>query len=128
MDDSLTHHDLTFIILFIHNCIIVISTGVLLKEARKVVRGTDDSLRWCGIMIVVLTATVYTLSILPITVYLTAESFVAQEDLMPGPGKFHINKMKPLYLSGLAEKCTCASRAYFQQFRLIPVFPCVFLW
>ena len=38
---------------------VVVSTVLILREARKVVRRTQESLRWQGITTVVLTATVY---------------------------------------------------------------------
>ena len=75
---------ITFLVLFVPNSTIIISTFLLLKEARKVVRGTEESLRWQGIMTVVLTATVYTLSILPITVYLIV-GLLLEKDPEPGP-------------------------------------------
>ena len=78
---------LVIITLFIPDCIITVSTVLLLKEARKVVRGTNKSLRWLGIMIVVLTAAVFSLSFLPITVYLMAEPFVEKG---PEPGPFYL--------------------------------------
>ena len=72
------------IFLLIPNGIIIVSTVLLLNEARKVVSGTEETLRWKGIMTVVLTATVYTLSILPPTVYFVAEPFV-EKTIVPGP-------------------------------------------
>ena len=64
------------IALFAPNVTIIVSTVLLLKEAKKAVKGTHESLRWQGIMTVVLTATVYSVSYLPITVYFIAEDLV----------------------------------------------------
>ena len=64
------------IALFAPNVTIIVSTVLLLKEAKKAVKGTRESLRWQGIMTVVLTATVYSVSYLPITVYFIAEDLV----------------------------------------------------
>ena len=74
---------MTVIVLLVPNVIIIVSNVLLLNEARKLVRGTDESLRWHGIMTVFLTASVYTVSYLPITVY-----FIVKPSLKPeqGPG------------------------------------------
>ena len=65
--------------------LIVVSTVLLLKEARRMVTDTRESLRWQGIMTVVLTATVNTISFLPMTVYLIAEPFIGKDPSVPGP-------------------------------------------
>ena len=72
------------IMLLVPNVIIIVSNVLLLNEARKLVRGTDESLRWHGIMTVFLTASVYTVSYLPITVYFIVKPFV-RPDQGPGP-------------------------------------------
>ena len=76
---------LALIALFAPNCTIIISTVLLLKEARKVVIGTTECLRWQGIMTVVLSATVYSVSYLPIVAYFLAEPFVEKDPSVPGP-------------------------------------------
>ena len=92
-----------FVAFVIPNCINLVSTVLLLKEARIVVRGTEDRLRWQGIMTVVLTATVYTISFLPITVYSIAEPFVEKKSV-PGPFfiEFYRIALSFLYLNTLA--------------------------
>ena len=75
----------SLVVLFTPNVIVVVSAVLLLKEARKVVTATRDSLRWQGIMTVVLTATVNTISFLPLTVYLIAEPFIDKDPSVPGP-------------------------------------------
>ena len=70
--------------LFAPNMAIIVSTVMLLNIAKKVVRGNRRTLRWQGILTVVVTATVYTLSFLPLTVYLIAEPFVKKDPLVPG--------------------------------------------
>ena len=76
-----------FVVLFVPNCIIIVSTVLLLKEARKVVRGTNESLRWLGIMTFVLTAAVYSVSFVPITIYFIVKPFVEKG---PEPGPFYL--------------------------------------
>ena len=68
---------------------VVVSTVLILREARKVVRRTQESLRWQGITTVVLTATVYITAFLPTTIYFIAEPFVEKDPDKPGP--FHID-------------------------------------
>ena len=79
---------LILIVIVVPHIIIIVSTILLLKEARKVVRGTRESLRWQGIMIEVLTAAVYTVSSIPLTVYGIVEPFV--EKNQSTPGIFHV--------------------------------------
>ena len=67
---------------------LVVSTVLILQEARKVVRRTQESLRWRGITTVVLTATVYIIAILPSTVYVMADPFVEKDP--DRPELFHI--------------------------------------
>ena len=67
------------------NIIIVISTILILKDARKFARRTHESLRWQGSVAVVLTATIYTVSFLPITVYFIAAPLVETDLLGAGP-------------------------------------------
>ena len=86
---------LALLALFAPNVIIITSASLILKEAKKIVSRTHEKLRWQGITTVVLTATVYTLSILPITVYFVAESLV--EKGQPAPGSF----FKEFYMLGV---------------------------
>ena len=74
--------------LFAPNVTIITSTVLILKEARNFVRRKHEKLRWQGIMTVVFTATVYSLSFLPITVYFIAKPLVEISLSVPGP--FHI--------------------------------------
>ena len=67
---------------------VVVSTVLILKQAKKVVRGTQESLRWQGITTVVLTAAVYTIAFLPTTIYFFAEPFLEKDP--DKPGSFHI--------------------------------------
>ena len=67
---------------------VVVSTVLIIGEARKVVRRTQESLRWQGITSIVLTATVYTIAFLPAAVYFFAEPF--REKDPDKPGSFHI--------------------------------------
>ena len=63
---------------------VVVSTVLILREARKVVRRTQENLRWQGITTVVLTATVYVIAFLPYTIYFMAEPFVKKDPDEPG--------------------------------------------
>ena len=72
------------LITVIPNSTIIVSTFLLLKRARALVRGTEEHLRWQGIITVVLTAADYTVSFLPVTVYFITEPFVKKEPI-PGP-------------------------------------------
>ena len=67
---------------------VVVSTVLILREARKVVRRTQESLRWQGITTVVLTATAYVTAFLPYAIYLMAEPFVEKDP--DQPGKFYL--------------------------------------
>ena len=64
--------------------IVVVSTVLILREARKVVRRTQENLRWQGITTVVLTASVYTIVFLPNTIYFMAGPFVEKNPHEPG--------------------------------------------
>ena len=72
---------------FIPNLTIVVSTVLVLKEARAVAMRTEEGLRWQGVLTVVLTAAIYTISILPFASYYILEPLVlAGEGLtMPNP-------------------------------------------
>ena len=76
---------ISLVVLVTPNVIIVVSTVLLLKEARRVVTDTRESLRWQGIMPVVLTAIVNTISFLPMAVYFVAEPFIDKDPSVPGP-------------------------------------------
>ena len=67
------------------NLTIIISTVLLLREARRVVGRREENLRWQGIMTVLLTAAVYTLSFLPFTLYCLIEPSVPKDPDKPGP-------------------------------------------
>ena len=63
---------------------LVVSTVLILKEARKVVRRTQESLRWQGITTVVLTAPAYITAFLPMTMYFMGRPFVEKDPEKPG--------------------------------------------
>lgn len=86
-----------FVIGVIPNLIIIITTVFLLYQAKQAVASKDNQgknsgkgkLKWQGIMTVVLTASAYIVSYLPVTVYFIAANFVKMnfEDL----GWFHLD-------------------------------------
>ena len=63
---------------------VVVSTALILREARKLLRRNQESLRWQGIVTVVLTAVVYIAAFLPSTIYVIAEPFVEKDSDTPG--------------------------------------------
>ena len=63
---------------------VVVSTVLILREARKIVRRTQESLRWQGITTVVFTAITYITAFLPTTIYFIAEPFVEKDPGNPG--------------------------------------------
>ena len=67
------------------NIMIVISTILILKDARRAARRTQESLRWQGSLTIALTAMIYTVSFLPITVYFIAVDLVETDPLVTGP-------------------------------------------
>ena len=77
----------TVIFNLLPNICIVISTILILKDAKKFARRTHESLRWQGSMAVILTATIYTVSFLPITVYFIAAPLLEKHPLVAEP--FH---------------------------------------
>ena len=114
----------------IPNVTIIVTTVLLLNEARKVARG--ERLRWQGIMTVVLTAVVYSVSIIPLTVYYLAEPYVEKK---PGdPSEFYtdyfriasaflnINVMANFYIYSL----TVTSFRKFLKSKVRLMFPCCF--
>ena len=72
---------------------VVVSTVLILREARKVVRRTQENLRWQGIITVVLTATVYVIAFLPTSIYYMA--FVKKDP--DEPGMFHVQYYRFAY-------------------------------
>ena len=69
------------------NIVVIVTTVMLLLEAKRIARRGRESLRWQGIITVILTAGVFCLSVIPYTVYLIAAPYVTEEP----PGPFHIN-------------------------------------
>ena len=68
------------------NIVVILSTILLLAEAKKAATTAHLALRWQGIMTVVLTATVYSFSILPISLYQILEAFL--DDATAEPSSF----------------------------------------
>ena len=112
------------------NLTIVITTVLLLVEARKVARGAQSRLKWRGVMTVVLTALIYTISIVPLTVYYLAESYVKQKPGKPGPfyTTFFSISMAFLNLNTVANffiyALTVTSFRSFLMANIRRVFPC----
>ena len=75
---------LALLTLLVPNLTIIISTVLLLREARRVVGRREENLRWQGIITVLLTAAVYTLSFLPFTLYCLIEPSIPKDPDKPG--------------------------------------------
>ena len=76
LDSALTQTTVT-IFLVLPYLVIVVTTALLIKhllDARKVARRSGGTLRWQGIMAVIVTAVVYSISVLPYTIYRFAKS------------------------------------------------------
>ena len=89
---------ISIFLLVTQNVIIVVSTVLLLKEARIVVTDTRESLRWQGIMTVVLTAIVNMIAFLPLAVYSIAEPFIDKDPSVPGPFYKEFNRFSSAVL------------------------------
>ena len=73
------------IFLVVPNIIVIVSTILLLKKAKKAAKDHRKTLKWQGITTVGLTALVHTLSFFPFIIYFTAEPFVKKHPQDPGP-------------------------------------------
>lgn len=69
------------------NIVVVITAVMLLFEARRVAKRGRGTLRWHGIITVVLTAVIYCITILPFTFYLIAGPHISEQP----PGAFHLH-------------------------------------
>ena len=78
---------LLFFMSSLPNLVVLITTVMLLFEARKVAQRGRENLRWQGIMVVVLTALMHCLSVIPYTIYLIAAPHVQETP----PGIFHVH-------------------------------------
>ena len=90
---------IALVVIIIPGAVVLVSTVLILREARKAVRRTSESLRWQGITTVVLTATVYVAAFLPYTVYCISEPFVAKDP--DTPGVFHVEFFR--FAAGILE-------------------------
>ena len=68
------------------NAIVIVTSVWLIMEARKVAKRWRDSIRWQGLMTVILTAGVYCISVLPIQFYHLVGHFVQHDP----QGMFHV--------------------------------------
>lgn len=59
--------------------VVMLTIGCLIMEARRIAQRGHDNLRWQGLIAVILTAVVYFLSILPMTVYHIVGEFVKED-------------------------------------------------
>ena len=91
----------------IPNILVITTTLMLLLEARKVTKraGRGESMRMQGVLTVVLTATVFTVSFLPFSIYHMGASFVVENP----PGKFHAQFYK---IAGTIMSLTIMSNFY----------------
>ena len=113
------------------NIIIIIATILLLISARRVAKRMQENLRWQGTMAVVITATIFTISFLPITVYFIAGPLLETDSQEPGPffnryyrvteAVLYTNVMANFFTYGL----TVASFREFIKKKLIKKLPCL---
>ena len=78
----------SFLVLAASSIIILFSTVLLLREARQVQFRPGESLRAQGIITVLLSAVIYSISYLPLAIYFIAEPFVGKDPVEPGPFYF----------------------------------------
>ena len=78
----------TFILLLIPNIVTVVATVVLIIKAVKGARQLRKNLRWRGVIMVIVSASVYTFSVLPLTIYSIIEPHMVKNPDQPGP--FHV--------------------------------------
>ena len=71
---------ITTILYLIPNLLIVVVTVLILVIARRVARESRRGLKWQGVTTVVLSATVYSISFLPNTVFHSVVNFVEEQD------------------------------------------------
>ena len=71
---------LAVIIMVTPNCLVVATTIYLLIIAKHVALRGRECLKWQGIMTTILTATVHSISVLPIAVYNFVDPFIAEDD------------------------------------------------
>ena len=74
-----------FIVLFLPNTIVITSTVILLRTAKRAAKDHRKSLRWQGIITVCLTAITFTVSFLPYNIYFMVQPFVHMDPQNPGP-------------------------------------------
>ena len=81
---------ISVILLLIPSIATILATIFLIRKAASLVKKDSQyNLRWQGIMTVVLAAAVYSISVLPLTVYSILEPFVKKNVSQPGP--FHVH-------------------------------------
>ena len=76
---------MTTIFLVVPNVIVIVSTILLLKKAKKAAKTQRRTMKWQGITTVGLTALVHTLSFFPFIIYFTVRFFVKKNPQNPGP-------------------------------------------
>ena len=74
-----------FMMLFLPNTVVIISTAWLLYTAKNAVKDSKRNLKWQGITTVGITALIYTLAFLPYNIYFMAEPYVEKDPVNPGP-------------------------------------------
>ena len=90
----------SFILLLTPNIITIVATIILIHKAAKCVKKDKQStLRWQGIMTVVFAAVVYSLSVLPLTVYSIVHPFVDKDPINPGPFHTHFYRIAVTFLT-----------------------------
>ena len=73
----------SLILLLTPNIVIVVATVMLIIKAAKGARDCQRSVRWQGIMMVIVSASVYTLSVIPMTIYSIVEPHLEKDPIQP---------------------------------------------
>merc|ERR1712176_1445691 len=71
----------------IPNLVIIVTACMILALAKRVATNARKGLKWKGIMTVLMTAAVYGIAFLPVSVYRMFAAFVEKDPLKPGPFK-----------------------------------------
>ena len=81
------------------NIVTIVATVILVVTAIKSARTLQRTLKWQGILMVILSALVYTVSVFPIIVYSIAEPYIEKDPLNPSPFHTHFYGVATIILT-----------------------------
>ena len=79
----------SFIILLTPSVITIVATVMLIIKAVECSRKSNITLRWQGVTMVIVSASMYTVSVLPLSIYSIAEQYVEKNPDQPSPFYTH---------------------------------------